>query len=164
VNLSARQLAQPDLPALVADILRETGVEPSDLHLEITESSLMDDPDAALATMTELRDLGVRLVLDDFGTGYSSLAYVQRFPIAMLKIDRSFVAELGEDGAGAAIVAAVASMAQGLGVDVVAEGVETEEQARLLEALGCRYAQGFLFARPLPAEAASVRLGAPATR
>jgi diguanylate cyclase (GGDEF)-like protein len=164
VNLSARQLAQPDLPRLVADVLRDTGVEPSDLHLEITESSLMDDPDAALTAMTELRDLGVRLVLDDFGTGYSSLAYVQRFPIAMLKVDRSFVADLGADGAGAAIVAAVTNMAQGLGVDVVAEGVETEEQATLLQALGCGYAQGYLYSRPMPAEAASVLLGAPVTR
>jgi diguanylate cyclase (GGDEF)-like protein len=162
VNLSARQLAQPDLPRIVRDVLGETGVDPGDLHLEITESSLMEDPDAALAAMTELRALGVRLVLDDFGTGYSSLAYVQRFPIARLKIDRSFVADLGEDSPGAAIVAAVASMAHGLGVDVVAEGVETEEQAALVQELGCGYAQGFLYGRPVSAEELSLKLGVPA--
>jgi diguanylate cyclase (GGDEF)-like protein len=160
VNLSARQLAQRDLPRLVADVLRDTGVDPGDLHLELTESSLMEDPDAALAAMTELRDLGVRLVLDDFGTGYSSLAYVQRFPIAMLKVDRSFVADLGENSPGGAIVAAVANMARGLGVDVVAEGVETESQAAALQALGCEYAQGYLYGRPVPAEEISILLGA----
>ena len=160
VNLSARQLAQRDLPPLVADVLRDTGVDPGDLHLELTESSLMEDPDAALAAMTELRDLGVRLVLDDFGTGYSSLAYVQRFPIAMLKVDRSFVADLGENSPGGAIVAAVANMARGLGVDVVAEGVETEAQAAALQALGCEYAQGYLYGRPVPAEEISILLGA----
>jgi EAL domain-containing protein (putative c-di-GMP-specific phosphodiesterase class I) len=162
VNLSARQLAQPDLPRLVADTLRDTGVDPGDLHLELTESSLMEDPDAALAAMTELRALGVRLVLDDFGTGYSSLAYVQRFPIAMLKVDRSFVADLGEESPGAAIVAAVANMAHGLGVDVVAEGVETEEQAALVQSLGCGFAQGYLYGRPASAEELSLRLGVPA--
>jgi EAL domain-containing protein (putative c-di-GMP-specific phosphodiesterase class I) len=160
VNLSARQLAQPDLPGLVAEVLRDTGVDPGDLHLEITESSLMEDPDAALAAMTELRGLGVRLVLDDFGTGYSSLAYVQRFPIAMLKVDRSFVADLGDDSPGGAIVAAVANMAHGLGVEVVAEGVETEDQAAAVQALGCAYAQGYLYGRPVPAEAMSILLGA----
>ena len=162
VNLSARQLAQPDLPRLVADVLRESGIAPGDLHLEITESSLMEDPDAALATMAELRDLGVRLVLDDFGTGYSSLAYVQRFPIAMLKIDRSFIADLGDGSPGGAIVAAVANMARGLGVDVVAEGVETEGQAAALRELGCEYAQGYLYGRPVPAAEASVLLAAAA--
>jgi EAL domain-containing protein (putative c-di-GMP-specific phosphodiesterase class I) len=160
VNLSARQLAQPDLPGVVADVLRDTGVDPGDVYLELTESSLMEDPDAALATMTELRDLGVRLVLDDFGTGYSSLAYVQRFPIAVLKVDRSFVADLGAESPGAAIVAAVANMALGLGVDVVAEGVETEEQAAVLQTLGCEYAQGYLYGRPMPANEMSRLLGA----
>jgi diguanylate cyclase (GGDEF)-like protein len=160
VNLSARQLAQPDLPRFVADVLRETGVDPGDLHLEITESSLMEDPEAALATMTELTDIGVHLVLDDFGTGYSSLAYVQRFPIAMLKVDRTFVADLGDESPGAAIVAAVSNMAHGLGVEVVAEGVETEEQAAVLRTLGCEYAQGYYYGRPMPAEEMSVLLSA----
>jgi EAL domain-containing protein (putative c-di-GMP-specific phosphodiesterase class I) len=120
----------------------------------------MEDPAAALAAMTELRGLGVRLVLDDFGTGYSSLAYVQRFPIAMLKVDRSFVADLGEDSPGGAIVAAVANMAQGLGVEVVAEGVETGDQAAAVQALGCEYAQGYLYGRPVPAAEMSILLGA----
>jgi diguanylate cyclase (GGDEF)-like protein len=152
VNLSARQVAQPDLAQVVADILRDSAMEPGRLRLELTESSLMEDPDAALATMNELRDLGVKLVLDDFGTGYSSLAYVQRFPIAVLKVDRSFVANLGEESPGAAIVAAVVNMAHGLQVEVVAEGVETSTQATALRALGCQYAQGYLYGRPMPAE------------
>jgi diguanylate cyclase len=112
----------------------------------------MEDPEAALTTMNALRDLGVQLVLDDFGTGYSSLAYVQRFPIAVLKIDRSFVANLGEESPGAAIVAAVVNMAKGLRIDVVGEGVETETQAAALKALGCQYAQGYLYGRPMPAD------------
>jgi diguanylate cyclase (GGDEF)-like protein len=152
VNLSARQLAQPDLPRIVARVLEETGLPPSALNLELTESSLMEDPEAALVTMNELMQLGVRLLLDDFGTGYSSLAYVQRFPITTLKIDRSFVANLGRISPDAAIVAAVANMAHGLGVAIVAEGVETEEQAEALRALGCQYAQGWLYGRPMPAE------------
>jgi diguanylate cyclase len=152
VNLSARQVAQPDLAQVVADILRDSAMEPGRLRLELTESSLMEDPDAALATMNELRDLGVKLVLDDFGTGYSSLAYLQRFPIAVLKVDRSFVANLGEESPGAAIVAAVVNMAHGLQVEVVAEGVETSTQATALRALGCQYAQGYLYGRPMPAE------------
>jgi EAL domain-containing protein (putative c-di-GMP-specific phosphodiesterase class I) len=151
VNLSARQIAQPNLAQVVADVLRESGLDPGDLHLELTESSLMEDPEAALATMNALTDLGVKLVLDDFGTGYSSLAYVQRFPIAVLKVDRSFVANLGEESSEAAIVSAVVNMAHGLQVDVVAEGVETPTQAAALQALGCRYAQGYLYGRPMPA-------------
>jgi EAL domain-containing protein (putative c-di-GMP-specific phosphodiesterase class I) len=152
VNLSARQVAQPDLAKVVADALRESDMDPSHLRLELTESTLMEDPDAALATMNALKDLGVKLVLDDFGTGYSSLAYVQRFPIAVLKVDRSFVANLGEESSGAAIVAAVVNMAHGLRVEVVAEGVETSTQAAALRALGCQYAQGYLYGRPMPAE------------
>jgi diguanylate cyclase (GGDEF)-like protein len=151
VNLSARQVVLPNLPHVVAAALRETDMEPADLRLELTESSLMEDPELALATMNELRDLGIGLVLDDFGTGYSSLAYVQRFPIAVLKVDRSFVANLGHESSGSAIVAAVVNMAHGLRIDVVAEGVETETQAAALEALGCQYAQGYLYGRPMPA-------------
>ncbi|HEX7298423.1 MAG TPA: amino acid permease [Solirubrobacteraceae bacterium] len=160
VNLSARQIAHPNLVTVVADVLRETGMDPGQLRLELTESSLMEDPEAALATMNALTDLGVKLVLDDFGTGYSSLAYVQRFPIAVLKVDRSFVSNLGGDSPDGAIVAAVISMAHGLGVEVVAEGVETEGQAAALQALGCEYAQGYLYGRPMPAEELRPRLAA----
>ncbi|MEA2395263.1 MAG: hypothetical protein QOJ82_3154, partial [Solirubrobacteraceae bacterium] len=152
VNLSARQIAHPDLAEMVAAVLRQTDIDPGQLRLELTESSLMDDPDAALATMNALTELGVKLVLDDFGTGYSSLAYVQRFPISVLKVDRSFVANLGGESSDGAIVAAVVNMAHGLGVEVVAEGVETESQATALQALGCEYAQGYLYGRPMPAE------------
>jgi diguanylate cyclase (GGDEF)-like protein len=152
VNLSARQVALPNLARVVADALRDNAMDPAHLRLELTESSLMEDPEVALTTMNALRDLGVQLVLDDFGTGYSSLAYVQRFPIAVLKIDRSFVANLGEESPGAAIVAAVVNMAKGLRIDVVGEGVETEAQAAALQALGCQYAQGYLYGRPMPAE------------
>jgi EAL domain-containing protein (putative c-di-GMP-specific phosphodiesterase class I) len=152
VNLSARQVVLPNLAQIVADALRDNAMDPAHLRLELTESSLMEDPEAALTTMNALRDLGVQLVLDDFGTGYSSLAYVQRFPIAVLKIDRSFVANLGEESPGAAIVAAVVNMAKGLRIDVVGEGVETETQAAALKALGCQYAQGYLYGRPMPAD------------
>jgi EAL domain-containing protein (putative c-di-GMP-specific phosphodiesterase class I) len=120
----------------------------------------MDDPDAALATMNALTELGVKLVLDDFGTGYSSLAYVQRFPISVLKVDRSFVANLGGESSDGAIVAAVVNMAHGLGVEVVAEGVETQSQAAALQALGCEYAQGYLYGRPMSAEELRPRLAA----
>jgi EAL domain-containing protein (putative c-di-GMP-specific phosphodiesterase class I) len=142
----------PNLAQIVADALRDNAMDPAHLRLELTESSLMEDPEAALTTMNALRDLGVQLVLDDFGTGYSSLAYVQRFPIAVLKIDRSFVANLGEESPGSAIVAAVVNMAKGLRIDVVGEGVETETQAAALKALGCQYAQGYLYGRPMPAD------------
>jgi diguanylate cyclase (GGDEF)-like protein len=160
VNLSARQVVLANLAEVVADVLADTGMDPSNLRLELTESSLMEDPEGALATMNALRDLGVKLVLDDFGTGYSSLAYVQRFPIAVLKVDRSFVANLGEDSPGAAIVSAVVNMAHGLRVEVVAEGVETETQAAALQALGCQYAQGYLYGRPMPADTLRPHLAA----
>ena len=111
----------------------------------------MDDSDGTLDTLRELKSLGVHLVLDDFGTGYSSLAYVRRFPIDVLKIDRAFVDALGDDAEDVAIVTAIISMGSALGVTVVAEGVEVERQASQLRALGCDLAQGFLYARPLPA-------------
>jgi diguanylate cyclase (GGDEF)-like protein/PAS domain S-box-containing protein len=154
VNLSARQIADPQLLADVEQSLDRSGLEPELLSLEITESVLIDDPDLAQQTLLALKQLGVRLVLDDFGIGYSSLAHIKRYPIDVLKIDRSFVAGLGRDHEDAAIVAAVISMGRALGVGVVAEGVETIEQAEQLRALGCPLVQGYLFARPLSVEAA----------
>jgi diguanylate cyclase (GGDEF)-like protein/PAS domain S-box-containing protein len=151
VNLSPRQVTHPGFVASVADILEETGLAAEALSLEITESVLMDDSDGTLATLRELKALGVHLVLDDFGTGYSSLAYVKRFPIDVLKIDRAFVDALGDDAEDFAIVTAIISMGSALGVTVVAEGVEAERQASQLRALGCELAQGFLFAKPLRA-------------
>jgi EAL domain-containing protein (putative c-di-GMP-specific phosphodiesterase class I) len=150
VNLSARQMAERDLVASVGRALRDTGVDARQIALEITETVLVEDTVAAAETLYALQDIGVKLVLDDFGTGYSSLGYVKRFPLSFLKIDRSFVAELGHNGRDTAIVSAIAEMARALGARVVAEGVETEEQLRGVRKLGCELAQGYLFARPLP--------------
>ncbi|MEZ5145116.1 MAG: EAL domain-containing protein [Acidimicrobiales bacterium] len=152
VNLSARQLVQPDLVDVVVGALRDASLEPSSLCLEITETALMADPAMALAVLTDLHGLGVHLAIDDFGTGYSSLAYLKRFPVDVLKIDRSFVDGLGEDPEDTAIVSAIISMSRALGLDVVAEGVETLRQLDELRSLGCDRAQGFLFARPVPAD------------
>jgi predicted signal transduction protein with EAL and GGDEF domain len=164
VNLSPRQVAHPSLVETVAEALDQSGLEPHRLNLEITETVLLEDSDSALEALRDLKALGVGLVLDDFGTGYSSLGYVKRFPIDVLKIDRSFVDGLGHDAEDDAIVSAVLSMGRALGLDVVAEGVETREQARHLQSLGCTLAQGFLFARPLTPEAVveHIRRGPPA--
>jgi diguanylate cyclase (GGDEF)-like protein len=151
VNLSARQIAQPDLVAMVVRALEGGGIEPSSLCLEITETALMADPAAGLKVLQDLRSLGVRLAIDDFGTGYSSLSYLKRFPVDVLKIDRSFVDGLGDDPEDTAIVTAIISLARALGLRVVAEGVETKRQLAELRRLGCDRAQGFMFARPRPA-------------
>jgi EAL domain-containing protein (putative c-di-GMP-specific phosphodiesterase class I) len=150
INLSARQLESPDFPAAVRDALAEFGADPNRVALEITETALLDDIDRASATLRELKDLGVRLSLDDFGTGYSSLTYLCRLPIDVVKVDRSFVSQLGTESPDASIVEMVVTLARTLQLDVVAEGVETEEQAEVLRRWGCRFAQGFLFARPMP--------------
>ncbi|HEX4806936.1 MAG TPA: EAL domain-containing protein, partial [Conexibacter sp.] len=152
VNLSPRQLSHSDVPALLARALTETGIEPGLLTLEITENVLMEQSAAALGTLRRLKAMGVRLVLDDFGTGWSSLAYLKRFPLDGLKIDREFVAGLGDAAEEEAIVAAVLSMAAALELEVTAEGVETEAQLAWLRARGCGCAQGFLIGRPAPAE------------
>ncbi|MDZ4825874.1 MAG: PAS domain S-box protein [Actinomycetota bacterium] len=152
VNLSARQLAQPQLVEVVAGVIARTGVLPSNLCLEITESVLMDDAELAMGMIEQVRALGVRLHIDDFGTGYSSLGYLKRFPVDGVKIDRSFVDGLGTDPGDAAIVSAVIGLAHALELDVVAEGVETEEQLAELINLGCDAAQGYFFAPPQPAQ------------
>jgi diguanylate cyclase (GGDEF)-like protein len=152
VNVSARQMELTGMPGVVGAVLRETGLEPSRLALEITEGLLLEDTPAITETLQALRRLGVRLLLDDFGTGYSSLAYLRRHPIDAIKIDRAFVADLGDDGEGdAAIVQAIIGMAKALGMRVVPEGVETAGQLRRLTALECDFAQGFHLSRPLPA-------------
>jgi diguanylate cyclase (GGDEF)-like protein len=161
VNLSARQLRQADLVEVVAEVLRETGLAPSRLGLEITESSLMEDVDSALQKLLALKQLGVILLLDDFGTGYSSLSYLRQFPFDIVKIDRSFVATLGETEDSGAILAAVVQMAGALGMTVVGEGVETEDQLGCLTALGYDLLQGFYFDRPMPAS--DIRNRYPAT-
>ena len=154
VNLSARQVAQPDIVDTVAHVLAETGLPPAALGLEITEGLLLEETPATALTIVALQRLGVRLILDDFGTGYSSLRYLQRYPLDGLKIDRSFVAGLGEDGDGdGAIVQAILGMAGALGMRVIPEGVETPGQLRRLASLGCDFVQGFHLSAPLtPAE------------
>jgi diguanylate cyclase (GGDEF)-like protein/PAS domain S-box-containing protein len=152
INLSARQFRQPDLHERITALVKAAGVDPARIELEITESQLMQDPDHAIRVMRALCDAGIRLAIDDFGTGYSSLAYLTRFPLSALKIDRSFVKDMASDKADATIVRTIIEMAHTLGFTVVAEGVETEEQATFLRLLRCEQAQGFLFARPMPAE------------
>jgi EAL domain-containing protein (putative c-di-GMP-specific phosphodiesterase class I) len=151
VNLSPRQFADPDLAANIAEVLRATGLEPCALELEITESSVMDRSEASLGVLQQLRTLGVRIVLDDFGTGYSSLAYLRHLPLDTIKIDRSFVTDLDVKDPNVGIVRAVVSLAHGLGVSVVAEGIETDEQARRLRDLGCDMGQGYTWAHPADA-------------
>jgi diguanylate cyclase (GGDEF)-like protein/PAS domain S-box-containing protein len=149
VNLSARQVAHRDLADSVREILASTGLDPVNLRLEVTESVLVEESASATATLEALSEIGVRLVLDDFGTGYSSLAYLNRFPFDALKIDRSFVEGLGVEQERTAIVEAVIGMARALSLDAIAEGVENEDQLSELRRLGCDFAQGHLFSRPL---------------
>jgi diguanylate cyclase (GGDEF)-like protein len=151
VNLSGRQFSQPHLADEIADVLRETNLDPSLLILEITETILMEDINTVSSTLTELKALGVSLAVDDFGTGYSSLSYLKRLPISTLKVDQSFVQGLGENPEDSAIVRAIVTMSKSLGLEVVAEGVETEDQRQLLHELGCDRAQGYLFSKPLQA-------------
>jgi diguanylate cyclase (GGDEF)-like protein/PAS domain S-box-containing protein len=147
VNLSPRQLT-PSLVAVVAGVLEDTGADPAQLGLEVTETALLGDAEAAIGILTELRALGVRIVIDDFGTGYSSLAYLRRLPVHGVKIDKSFVASLGTSREDAAIVAAVVGMASALGLRTIAEGVETRAQLDQVVRLGCDAAQGYYFAAP----------------
>ncbi len=158
VNISARQLQQPDLVSEVAEVLRASGLEPRLLRLEITESVVMGDAESAIRTLHELSALGVQIAIDDFGTGYSSLSYLRRFPIDTLKIARSFVANIGINVEDAEIVRAIISLGRTLGLCVIAEGVETREQAEQLRALQCQRAQGYYFAKPLPAPEAGALL------
>jgi EAL domain-containing protein (putative c-di-GMP-specific phosphodiesterase class I) len=148
INLSARQFEDPGFVGIVEGILAGSRIDPGTLYMEIGESSVMEDTEAAAAVLAELRGAGVRVSIDDFGTGYSSLMHLNRFPIDFLKIDRSFVEGLDRDPAAGNIVTAVISMAHALGLPTIAEGVETGEQLYTLRRLGCDYAQGYLFARP----------------
>jgi EAL domain-containing protein (putative c-di-GMP-specific phosphodiesterase class I) len=152
VNLSARQLAHPDLVGTVADAIGGAGIDPSMLLVEVTESTLMSDPELATTILHALRSLGVRIAIDDFGTGHSSLGYLKQLPVDCLKIDRSFICGLGMDSDDRAIVGAVVSMGHALGLSVTAEGVETPQQLAELEALGCDVGQGFYFAKPQPGD------------
>jgi diguanylate cyclase (GGDEF)-like protein/PAS domain S-box-containing protein len=162
VNVSARQLADPVFPSVVATALSDFGVDPAALCLEITESALLQDIDTAEQALRDLRRIGVLIAVDDFGTGYSSLSHLKQFPIDMLKIDRSFVSDLGRNADNTAIVGAVIRLAGALGLDVVAEGVEDADQADWLASMGCELAQGYFFARPQVAERIDVLLREPA--
>ena len=155
VNLSARQMRQPELAGLVAGVLEETQLPPHLLKLEITESVMMDDAEQTLLTLSALSTLGVRLAIDDFGTGYSSLSYLRRFPIHCLKVDRTFIQNLGENRQDTEIVRAIVTLAKTLDLQVVAEGVEKESHVALLCELGCDVGQGFYFAKPLTSEEAA---------
>ncbi|MDD3482483.1 EAL domain-containing protein [Azovibrio restrictus] len=153
VNVSARQLRNPAFTEMVFDILKETGIHPRCLELELTESSLADDPDRTFSIFAQLRRKGIRIAIDDFGTGYSSLSYLSRFPVDVVKIDKSFVQGLGSESESRSVVQAVILLAHALSMETVAEGVETEIQRKRLAELDCDQLQGFLFARPcLPAQ------------
>ncbi|WP_293330802.1 EAL domain-containing protein [Microcoleus sp. CAWBG58] len=156
VNLSGKQFAQPDLVDRIQAILAETGLNAQSLKLEITESVVMDDVESAIEVLKQMKALNVKLGIDDFGTGYSSLSYLSRFPTDTLKVDKSFVGlmELGE-GENVAIVRTIVTLAHALGMDVIAEGVETAAQLAKLRAIGCEYGQGYFFAKPLPSDEAT---------
>jgi EAL domain-containing protein (putative c-di-GMP-specific phosphodiesterase class I) len=146
VNLSVRQLQSDSIVADVRCALEQSGLDPSALVLEITESVMMADTDFAVQRLEDLKALGIRLAMDDFGTGYSSLSYLSRFPVDILKMDRSFVGS----GENVALTSAIIALGASLELDVVAEGIELPEQERSLHDLGCEIGQGFLFARPMP--------------
>ena len=150
-NRSAEVLSQSQLPELITKILQDVGLAPNSLELELTEGVAVDDPRAAIVTMDQLHACGVRLAMDDFGTGYSSLSQLKRFPLYKLKIDQSFVRDLGVDANDRAIVSAIIRMAQALGMQTIAEGVETIGQLAFLREQGCTEAQGYHCGRPQPA-------------
>lgn len=164
LNLSGRLLSDPRLAEHIRAALESARVDASRLVLEITESVLMEDPVAAADTLKLVKSLGVGLSLDDFGTGYSSLSYLQQLPIDSLKIDRSFVGRIGEPGENREILSAILSLAQRMGLEVIAEGVETLEQLARLTEMGCALGQGFLFSRPVDFEAARGLLAQPSWR
>ena len=152
VNLSARHFVEPDLVEYCRLILHETQLSQSSLCLEVTESAMMHDPESAIHLMNQLKSLGIQIALDDFGTGYSSLSYLHRFPLDSVKIDRSFVLHMVEDDE---IVRAIVTLGRNLGLEVVAEGIETAEQLSRLRELGCGWGQGYFFSAPLDAEQAT---------
>src|ERR1019366_3601059 len=152
VNVSARQFKEKDLVARVLSALQDSGLEAKYLELELTESLIMQDAERALATMDELQALGVQLSIDDFGTGYSSLSALKTFPVARLKIDKSFIDDVLADENDRAVAGAVISLGQTLNLRVIAEGVETDAQAEFLRSINCDEMQGFLFSKPLPAQ------------
>jgi len=164
VNLSGKQFTQPDLIEQIKRILDETGLEPRSLKLEITESVVMENAETASSMLTQLRALGIQSSIDDFGTGYSSLSYLHRFPVNTLKIDRSFISRMDAGDEETEIVRTIMTLATNLGMEVVAEGIETEKQLAHLKAMKCTYGQGYLFSKPVNAEAATVLILAEAQK
>ena len=152
VNVSAKQFRQADFVATVQATMQRHSINPMLLKLELTESMLLEKIEDTIATMTTLKEIGVRFSLDDFGTGYSSLQYLKRLPLNQLKIDQSFVRDLATDSSDRAIVRTIVAMAHSLNLDVIAEGVETEEQRQLIQDCGCKLYQGYLFSKPVPIE------------
>jgi EAL domain-containing protein (putative c-di-GMP-specific phosphodiesterase class I) len=152
VNVSACEFGRPDFFESMVEILQQTGLDASCLELELTETTIMENADAAVKLLTEIRKLGVKVAIDDFGTGYSSLSYLKRLPIDTLKLDRSFVDGSTSDPNDAALVVAVITLAHSFHLEVIAEGVETEEHLRFLCDLGCDGGQGYLFGKPMPAD------------
>jgi len=152
INMSPRQLAEPDLLEMVNKVVTETGADPATLCVEVTEGVLLEETGGAMANLRGLKDLGLRIGIDDFGKGFSSLTYLKRLPVDMLKIDRAFVHGLGQSKEDSAIAAAVINLAQALELTSIAEGVETPDQLAQLREMGCDLAQGYLFASPQPAE------------
>ena len=159
VNVAAGQFARTDLVGTVADALEASGLPPESLTLELTETALVEDAEATIARLSSLGGIGVKVAIDDFGTGYSALAYLRRLPVDAIKIDRSFVVGLGQDSEATALVEAILGLARTFGLRVVAEGVETERQLDRLRSMGCQRGQGFLFAKPLPADELTRLLG-----
>jgi len=154
VNASTRQLYEPEFVEKIPMVLQQTGIDPKHIHLEITETLLMENPELATITLNKIKEMGIKLIIDDFGTGYSSLSYLHRFPIQTLKIDRTFVLTMLESPGSMEIVRAVAGLAHNLGIEIVAEGVETREQLSQVCDLKCDYAQGYHFSKPIPISAA----------
>ncbi|MCC5663385.1 EAL domain-containing protein [Nostoc sp. CHAB 5784] len=149
VNISSKQFSHPNLIEEIRQILLDSGLESSSLKLEITETVLMENSDSATTMLLELQQMDIQLHLDDFGTGYSSLSYLHHFPFSALKIDRSFVINIGANGENLEIVQAIISLAQSLNIDVIAEGIETIEQLTQLQIKKCKHAQEYIFSRPL---------------
>jgi EAL domain-containing protein (putative c-di-GMP-specific phosphodiesterase class I) len=152
VNLSPAQFVQPGIVTTVLDVLQRTGLPPARLELEITEGTLMDDAQNALRVLTALKALGVKIAMDDFGTGYSSLSYLRKFPFDKIKIDRSFISDVGDVAEAQTIVQAIIALGRSLRLDVTAEGVETRPQLAMLQGQGCTFAQGYLLGHPHPAD------------
>jgi EAL domain-containing protein (putative c-di-GMP-specific phosphodiesterase class I) len=152
VNISARQFRQPSLVRDIVRILNDSGLSPSLLTLEITESLLIEDVESTSTILEQIRALGIRVAVDDFGTGYSSLSYLKRFPLDAIKIDRSFVRDLASDAEDQAVVRAVIATSHALRLNVVAEGIESSDQLQELTSLGCALGQGYYFSRPLAPE------------